>query len=213
MILLEHLRPHPIISLGINPESDVFDTSTKLEQGANYLIEAASGKGKSTLLHILFGLRLDYDGDVQLNERNIRLNQPDQWSELRQDTFAIVFQDLRLFPDLTARQNIKLNQQMEGSISDERVEEMATRLGIQHLLDQPAATLSYGQRQRVAIIRALAQSFRYLLLDEPFSHLDAGNTQKASALIQERAQENQAGIIMSSLGERFDIPWDRELVI
>jgi len=80
------------------------------------------------------------------------------------------------------------------------MEEMADRLGMNAFLDQKVSTLSHGQRQRIAIIRALSKPFQLLLLDEPFSHLDEVNQAEASILIQEITERNDASLILSSLG-------------
>ncbi|MBR9916048.1 MAG: ATP-binding cassette domain-containing protein [Algicola sp.] len=213
MIELQQLRPAPLVSLGLNPESDIFGTDCTLEQGANYLIEAPSGKGKSTILHILYGLRKDYEGEAKLDDQLLLGLSPNEISNLRQSRLSIVFQDLRLFTQMTALENIQLNTTWPGSVSDDKIREMAKRLGVDHLLDKQASTLSYGQRQRIAIIRALAKPFDYLFLDEPFSHLDEENTKLACDLVQERARENKAGIILASLGERFYLEYDRVLQI
>ncbi|MCB0706258.1 MAG: ATP-binding cassette domain-containing protein [Saprospiraceae bacterium] len=213
MIKLDNLRPHPLISLGLNPDSNIFGTPCQMEQGANYLLLAPSGKGKSTILHILYGLRKDFDGEVILDGDSVKGLSPNDISKIRQSKLSIVFQDLRLFPNLTSLENIKLNTVWPDSATVEEIREMAQRLGILELLDQKAETLSYGQRQRVAIIRALAKPFSYLLLDEPFSHLDEVNTNLACQLITEKARTNKAGIILASLGEKFAFEYDRELAI
>ena len=73
--------------------------------------------------------------------------------------------------------------------------------------------MSYGQRQRVAIIRALCQPFEFLLMDEPFSHLDDANIKIASNLIKEELKMQQAGFLLVSLGERYYFKYDKEIVL
>ena len=90
---------------------------------------------------------------------------------------------------------------------------MAKNLGVSDLLDKACHTLSYGQRQRIAIIRALCQPFDFLLLDEPFSHLDEANTMKACQLIDEVVREQKASLILVSLGERFHFQYDEEYIL
>lgn len=201
MIELEQLRPLPLESQGLNPASSIFNTMCRLEQGTNYQIHAESGKGKSTLIHIVYGLRKDYDGQVRLDGTDLRNLSIDDWTRLRREVLSVVFQDLRLFLELSAMENILLKAELTGHASSDQVVEMATRLGIRELLDQKAETLSYGQKQRVAIIRALVQPFRYLLLDEPFSHLDPENTRKAITLIQENCQAQNASMLLTSLDD------------
>ena len=78
---------------------------------------------------------------------------------------------------------------------------MATRLGLKSKLGKLCNTCSYGEQQRIAIIRALQQPFDFLLLDEPFSHLDEANRMKAMELIEEEAAARNASIILSDLKE------------
>ena len=212
-VQLHDIRPEPLVSSGINPRSDLFATDAKFETGKSYLIIANSGKGKSTLLHIMYGLRSDYTGRVLLDGKGGEQFSPDDWADLRQQQLSIVFQDLRLFPDLTALENIQLNNALREHKSEAQIRAMCARLGIDHLLDQTAATLSYGQRQRVAIVRALCQPFEFLLLDEPFSHLDDANVRAACELIREERERQQAGMLLVSLGEEYYFHYDQRLTL
>ena len=80
---------------------------------------------------------------------------------------------------------------------------MAARLGIENKLNSLCRTCSYGEQQRVAIIRSLMQPFDFLLLDEPFSHLDNNNSMRAMELMLEEAKHRGAAIIFADL-ERID---------
>lgn len=211
MIELRQVIPEPLESLGLNPRSEVFNTDLRFEAGKYYLVKAPSGKGKSTLLHIIYGLRTDFTGGLQLEDAGSERFTPDQWADWRQARLSIVFQDLRLFEQLTAFENIWLKAQLQGSKTAAEVRNMAQQLGIEELLDKPVSTLSYGQRQRVAIIRSLCQPFDFLLLDEPFSHLDPSNTEKALSLIRATCEAQGAGLILVSLGEDFPLNFERVL--
>src|SRR6185295_14901973 len=132
--------------------------------------KAPSGTGKSTLIAYLYGIRKDFSGTIRFgNDSSISLK---QWSELRNKKIAVVFQDLRLFPQLTAMENIQLKNSFSKSKTEEEIIQLAAKLGIDHKLKSKCGNLSLGQQQRVAIIRSLCQPFEFLLLDEPFSHLD-----------------------------------------
>ena len=137
----------------------------------------------------------------------------EEWAEIRQKNYSIVFQDLRLFPQLTAKENILLKSNLQQYKSETEIKEMATRLGIEDLLDKPCHTLSFGQRQRVAIIRALSQPFDFLLLDEPFSHLDKANIHAATKLIQDECTAQGSGLIIVSLGEQYFFNYDAEVIL
>ena len=247
MIELNKVIPTPLLENGLNPASDVFNTEgIFFEKGKNYLITAPSGKGKSTLIHAVYGLRDDYEGSIFFEKKDIRTQSVEDWAVIRQQKLAIVFQDLRLFLNLTARENIELKRQLTGndslkntqnpqlktqnpklktqnellktqnpklktqntpSVSD--LENWSKRLGIADFLDKTAATLSYGQRQRVAIVRALAQPFDYLLLDEPFSHLDTENIKIATEIIKEACEQQKAGLLLVSLGDAYFFDYDK----
>lgn len=213
MIRLSDVRPKPIFDGPAPNHSDIWATDCTFQKGQRYLITAPSGKGKSTLLHLIYGLRNDYTGAIEIEEQVVQNFQADQWSELRQSKLAIVFQDLRLFPNLTAFENIQLKNDLVPRKSEEEIKAMATELGVANLLEQSCNTLSYGQRQRIAIIRALCQPFDYLMLDEPFSHLDEANIQIASTLIQQELEAQGASLLLVSLGDKYNFSYDQELLL
>lgn len=211
MIHLSDIQPAPLVSLGLNPQSSVFATECHFNQGCKYLVSAPSGRGKSTLLHCMYGLRKDYTGRITLDGEDITQFSADRWAEVRQRDLSIVFQDLRLFPRLSGWENIWLNASLNPVIEESAIRQWAYDLHMDQQLEKPVQQLSYGQRQRVAIIRALAQPFRMLLLDEPFSHLDPLNTEIALRLITEAVENQEAGMILVGLGEKYDLPFDYEL--
>ena len=116
---------------------------------------------------------------------------------------SIVFQDLRLFAEQTVNENIELKRQLNPFHPAEKIKEMAERLGIGSKLSSKCRICSYGEQQRVAIIRALMQPYDFLLLDEPFSHLDEANSKKAMALMLEESKARNAAMVFADL-ERVD---------
>jgi ABC-type lipoprotein export system ATPase subunit len=213
MITLNKVKPFPLIENGINNGSNIFNTEGVFEKGKKYLVTAPSGKGKSTFLHLIYGLRNDYEGGISIGEKNITSFNFDDWATIRQKKLAIVFQDLRLFLDLSALDNILLKRDLSDTPSVSEVHAMAEKLGIGAHLNQRCETLSYGQRQRVAIIRALCQPFDFLLLDEPFSNLDVDNIKIATELIEKAVEKNNAGLILVSLGESYYFNYDKKLIL
>jgi ABC-type lipoprotein export system ATPase subunit len=213
MIELQDLKPVPIYDSNAPKHSDIWATKIIFEKGKTYLITAPSGKGKSTLLHSIYGLRKDFSGDIKIEKQSTSTFDYDTWADLRQKRLSIVFQDLRLFLNLTAMENIELNNSLCEHHSESKIQEMANKLGVGSLLSKPCATLSYGQRQRIAIIRALCQPFDFLLLDEPFSHLDAENVTIARNLIQSELSRQGAGLLLVSLGEDYGFEHDASLAL
>ena len=127
--------------------------------------------------------------------------------KVRRERISLQFQDLRLFPNLSARENLLLLPQTNPVAPSH--EEMAERLEMTPFLNQSLSTLSQGQRQRMALVRTLRKPFRFLMLDEPFSHLDETNQMSACSLIEEIVDRNQAGLLVSSLGSTPHLPFDQ----
>ena len=177
------------------------------------LLNASSGKGKSTFINILYGIRKDFSGDVLLDGKSINTFSLDQWVEIRKDRISVIFQDLQLFPELTVWENLKLKNDLTNHHDEKRIREMLGLLGIAEKENQSCKTLSLGQQQRVAIIRALLQPFELLLMDEPFSHLDEHNTEIALKLINEETDINNAGFILTTLGSDHGFAFDQELIL
>ena len=213
MLELDNVKPAPLAETGLDIKSQTWGKNIKFHKGKKYLITAPSGKGKSTLVHLIYGIRNDYEGKVFFEEKELRLLEPEAWAELRQKRFSIVFQNLRLFPQLTVRENLQIKANLSEYKTEAQFVQMAEQLGIGTLLDQKCGQLSYGQRQRVAIIRSLCQPFDFLLLDEPFSHLDEDNIKKATVLIEDALKEQGAGMLLVSLGERYFFRYDEEIVL
>jgi len=86
---------------------------------------------------------------------------------------------------------------------------MAEKLNVAPLLGKMCKHMSFGEQQRVAIIRSLCQPFEYLLMDEPFSHLDKGNIKIACELIRDKCVKNNAGLILTTLGEHYELEYDQ----
>lgn len=173
--------------------------SFTFEKGKKYLVEAASGKGKTSLLSIFFGLRKDYRGRFFINDTDGNSLKSREWSKLRKQKVSFIFQGLELFNDLTAKENIQLKNEITNHKSPAEIHEMAERLEIDAFLDKNCGILSFGQQQRVAILRALCQPFEYLFADECFSHMDKQNSEVAFGLILDECQNSGAGMILTSL--------------
>ncbi|HEU4719175.1 MAG TPA: ATP-binding cassette domain-containing protein [Bacteroidia bacterium] len=196
---LNNVLPRPLSDTPLSDES-CWKKRAVIGPEGNYLVEAPSGTGKTTLVSIMYGMRHDYDGDVLLDGKNVRKFSISDWEALRRDLISAVFQDLRLFPQLSAEENIAVKNQLTGALKEDEIRSMAETLGIGNKLGQRCGTLSLGQQQRVAIIRALAQPFRMILLDEPFSHLDEENSRKAAEMISSFCERNKAALVLTSLG-------------
>jgi putative ABC transport system ATP-binding protein len=179
--------------------SQLWNKKLVFTPGNNTHIIAPSGSGKTSFIHFLYGLRKDYSGKILYDQNDIKIFDTEKFSTWRQHHVSIVFQDLRIFPAQTVLQNIEVKQQLAPYHPTSRIESMAKRLGLENKLHRICSTCSYGEQQRIAIIRALQQPFDFLLLDEPFSHLDENNRKKAMELMEEEAAERKASIILADL--------------
>lgn len=179
--------------------SQLWNQTLSFSTGENVHIVAPSGSGKTSFIHFLYGLRKDYSGKILYDNNDIKSFDAEKFSTWRQKSISIIFQDLRLFTQQTVLQNLEIKRLLSPYHKERRITAMAKRLGIESKLSKLCSTCSYGEQQRIAIIRALQQPFDFLLLDEPFSHLDENNRQKAMELMQEEASERKAAIILTDL--------------
>lgn len=182
-------------------DSEIWGGEISFNKGEHIHIVAPSGSGKTSLIHFIYGLRKDYEGTISYLDENIKKFSLEKFSTFRQKNLSIVFQDLRLFTNQTVSNNIELKRQLNPYHPAEKIEEMAERLGIVNKLNRLASTCSYGEQQRIAIIRSLMQPFDFLLLDEPFSNLDEKNRNKAFELINEECEVRNASMIFADLKE------------
>lgn len=179
--------------------SEIWGRSLTFDKGAMVKIVAPSGSGKTSLIHFLYGLRHEYTGSISYGDRKLEGMKPETLANYRKDHISLVLQDMRLFPSQNVFSNINIKRQLNPYHPEEKIREMAERLGIGSKLSSLCSTCSYGEQQRVAIIRSLMQPFDFLLLDEPFSHLDNRNSEKAMELMLEEAKQRQASIIFADL--------------
>lgn len=182
------------------PFSQVWRTGVSFRRGGRYLVESASGGGKSSLAAFIMGARRDYEGKVLFDGRDAATLSIADWQEIRRSHIAYLPQELSLFPELSAIDNILLKMEICGDADISRIDSWMERLGVASRRDYPAGRLSIGQQQRVALIRSLCQPFDFILLDEPVSHLDEDNNRLAARIVEEEASRQGAAIITFSVG-------------
>ncbi len=183
--------------------SDIWGKNIQFNKGELVKIVAPSGSGKTSFMHFLYGMRNQYNGEVKYDNNSLKNYTPEDFAKARSNNVSIVFQDMKLLPEPTVLENLEIKRQLNPYHNGDKVLEMAQRLGVGSKLHSKGKTCSYGEQQRVAIIRSLLQPFDYLLLDEPFSHLDNANAEKAMALIIEEAKLRNATVILADL-EKID---------
>ncbi|MBR5821498.1 MAG: ATP-binding cassette domain-containing protein [Alistipes sp.] len=188
--------------------SDIWHRDISFERGKRYLVRAESGTGKSSLCSYIYGQRGDYRGVIHFDNEDVSRFNSAQWSDIRQTQISILFQELRLFGELTALENVWIKNSITNFKTREEITRLFEELGIADKLDSRTDRLSYGQQQRVALIRALCQPFSFLLLDEPISHLDDKNSDIMRDVILREADKQGAGVIATSIGKQMNIDYD-----
>lgn len=209
-IQFNQVMPFPLSSISHGPDS-IWGNTAKLESGKKILLNASSGKGKSTFSMTVFGIRKDYDGTILYDGRDIKTFSVDEWVEIRQRKISTVFQDLQLFHKLTVAENLQLKNQLTDFKTEQEIKALLTELEIDHKWNDPCGLLSMGQQQRVAIVRSLCQPFSWLILDEPFSHLDERNSLRCLSMIDTECNRQKAGFVLTSLDDDNRFTYDYEL--
>lgn len=190
-------------------QSEVWLQNITLERGKRYLISAESGTGKSSMCSYIYGYRQDYSGVIAFDGKDIHSFSVDQWCDIRQRHIAYLPQDMRLFGELTAMENVELKNRLTGFKSNEEIRRLFEIMGIADKQDSLASKLSIGQQQRVAIIRTLCQPCDFILLDEPVSHLDEDNNRIVAELIAQETARQGAGVIATSVGNHLKMEVDQ----
>ncbi len=209
-IILKHTLPQ-VFAQRSDIISDVWLKDIIFERGKTYLLEANSGTGKSSLCSFVYGYRKDYQGRIFFDEQNILQLTVKQWVDQRKKHLSLLWQDLRLFPELSAFENVQLKNKLTRFQKKKTIEEWFDRLGIDDKKNALVGQMSFGQQQRVALIRALCQPFDFLFADEPVSHLDDSNSQIMADILQEEVEKQGAGLIVTSIGKRMELPYDAVL--
>lgn len=209
-IELKSALPNVFLDRG-DVESEVWNRDVTFHKGHLYLVEAASGTGKSSLCSYIIGYRHDYQGHILFDGKDISGFGVAQWTDMRQHHLSHLFQELRLFPELTAMENVMIKNKLTGFKAQKDIVQWFDRLGIADKMNSKVDHMSFGQQQRVAMIRALVQPFDFILADEPISHLDDSNSRVMADIMMEEAKRQGAGVIVTSIGKHMTLNYDTVL--
>lgn len=209
-IELKHVIPQVFHSRN-DIVSDVWLNDLTFYKGETYLVEANSGTGKSSLCSFVYGYRNDYLGKILFDNDDISRYSISEWTSMRKKHIALLWQDLRLFPELTALENVLLKNKLTGFQKKKQILDWFEELGISDKQHVKIGIMSYGQQQRVAMIRTLCQPFDFIFIDEPISHLDDVNGEIIGRIVTEEAERQGAGVVVTSIGKRLEITYDKIL--
>ena len=194
-ITLQRVLPCVFAGKAAPRDSGVWLQEVTFRKGEYCLLEAASGTGKTSLCHFLYGIREDYAGRILFDGADCRGFSAAAWSGLRRRSLSMLFQDLRLFGELTVAENIGLKNELTHFKTQEQIGRMLEAAGIADKRDAPVDKLSFGQQQRVAFIRCMCQPFDFILLDEPFSQIAPLHVATLQTLI--RQEKATKGILLT----------------
>lgn len=183
------------------------DIELDVSPGECVAIVGPSGSGKSTLLYILGLLRKPDQGAFLMNERDVSELDEEQRRLLRLHEVGFVFQQAHLIPYLTVLEQLELIQEK----SEVDAEQLLTDLGLGHRLHHLPTTLSGGEKQRVAVARALINSPQLILADEPTASLDYENGRRVMELLAQQAHEERKRVVVITHDDRMLDVCDRVL--
>lgn len=186
--------------------------SLRVRAGEAVSIRGESGSGKSTLLHLLAGLEEADGGEVLWEGESIGRWSPARRARERGRRVGMVFQAHHLLPELTAWENIFLAGRIAGRTDRStraRVGELLDRVGLGDRGRQRPAQMSGGERQRVAVARALLNRPALLFADEPTGNLDEATAEAVFALLRQLVREEGAALVLVTHSERFAGRCDR----
>lgn len=174
-------------------------------------LSGPSGAGKSTFLRLLSGILRPDSGSVNICGEDVAQLPAGALRALRLRRLGLVFQDFALLDYLSVEDNILLPSRLGGIFNDQlrdQARELAERLEIVQHWKRLCGEISQGERQRVAVARALVHSPGVVLADEPTASLDAGRSQIVMSLLTRYTKENRAALVVvthdSALSSQFD---------
>jgi ABC-type lipoprotein export system ATPase subunit len=195
-----------VVTRGSNRPLD--GVSITIPAGSRTLIRGPSGAGKSTLFEILGLLATPDAGSLLVNDADAAALSERARTRLRRDHIGVVFQEFNLIPDLTALENARLPLDHAGRSDDDWLETLFDQLGVTDLRNRYPESLSGGEKQRIAIARALATRPAVVLADEPTGHLDPETARSVlDLLLESPAFADVAVVVIShdpSIANRFD---------
>jgi len=179
--------------------------SLQIPDKSVFVIFGPSGIGKTTLLNLIGGMDKPSSGKVIVDDADLSALRSDELAKFRKEKIGFIFQEFNLLPNLKAIDNIALPALLDKDMDEKikRIKEFASEIGIKERLDHLPQELSSGERQRVAIMRAIINSPSIILADEPTADLDDANAKKIIAILKELNQKLGCVVIIATNDEKI----------
>ena len=194
----------------------VRDVSMKVEKGEIVLILGPSGSGKTTLLSMIGCIMTPTSGEIYINGEKISDMSEEYLPKIRKKRIGFVFQSFNLLRSLTVRENVEVALNLngiKGRDAKEKSREILTELGLSKRLNFFPVDLSGGEKQRVSIARALVNSPKIILADEPTGNLDSKTGQRIGKILRNLAKKRETTAIVVTHDNRMENIADRILYL
>jgi len=195
----------------------LFDVNLSFEEGTFNSIIGQSGSGKSTLLNIIGTLDKPSKGELFINGKNTSGMNKNQLANLRNETIGFVFQFHYLLPEFTAIENVLMPYLIKNGKTTpqivQRAEELMELVGLKGVKNNLSSNMSGGQQQRTAIARALINSPKIILADEPTGNLDSESTENVYGILRDINEKLKTTFVIITHDRRIAEKADRTLEI
>jgi len=192
------------------------DVSFEVEKGEVVLILGPSGSGKTTLLSMIGCIMTPTSGEIRVNGKKTTGMSEQDLVRMRREDIGFVFQSFNLLRDLTVQENVEIALNLngiKGKEARERARDVLIDLGMRERLTFLPADLSGGEKQRVSIARAMVNSPKILLADEPTGNLDSKTGQIVGNLLKTQAKEHEASTVVVTHDNRIESIADKILFL
>ncbi|WP_128895548.1 ABC transporter ATP-binding protein [Longirhabdus pacifica] len=196
MIVLHDVKKH--FTIGQQKRDILHIPEWQVKKGEQIAIVGPSGSGKSTLLHILSGMIQADEGVIEIDGQNITPLSEAKRDQIRSQHIGYIMQDLHLIPSITAQQNVEIVlKKTKGKLNNkEHIKAWFEKVQMSHYMQHLPSQLSRGQKQRVAIIRALINQPSIVLADEPTGSLDWETAGEVMRLLLKLSEAQQTSLIV-----------------
>lgn len=182
----------------------------QMASGEQVVLVGSSGGGKTTLLNVIAGITAADEGDVLIGGTNVARLSEAARDRFRAERIGYVFQTFNLLPAFTALENVLLGMSFGGQKADKaRAIDLLNQVGLSHRLHHKPAQMSVGEQQRTSVARALVNTPRLLLADEPTANVDAANQQTILDLLRKSCRDSGVSLLLVTHAPEVASQFDR----